>query len=99
LIYGTQVLGYGTTQLFVSDGVNSQIVLRSGDRIPGAPGRAHEGELAISEILFGQHPAQVDAFGRLAFAAEFLLNPSNPQDPNNQDPSNVITALVIGIPR
>ena len=96
LIYGTQVLGDGTTQLFVSDGVNSQIVLRSGDRIPG---RAPEGELAISEILFGQHPAQVDAFGRLAFAAEFLLNPSNPQDPNNQDPSNVITALVIGIPR
>ncbi len=36
LMYGTEMLGSGKTQLFVSDGVNSRIVLRSGgDRIPG----------------------------------------------------------------
>jgi hypothetical protein len=93
LIYGTRLLGNGTTQLFLSDGRNSEVLLQSGDRIPG---RAPTGELAISEILFGQHPAQVDAFGRLVFTAEFLLRPSNPQNP--QDPKNVITALVIGIP-
>jgi hypothetical protein len=90
LMYGTEVMGDGTTQLFISDGVNSEIVLRSRDRIPG---RAPSGELEISEILFGQHSTQVDAFGRLAFTAEFLLDPSKPGDPNN-----VITALVIGIP-
>jgi hypothetical protein len=92
LMYGTEMLGSGRTRLFVSNGVNSTIVLRSGeDRIPG---RAPGGELMISEILFGQHSTQVDAFGRLAFTAEFLRDPSKPQDP-----ANVITALVIGIPK
>jgi hypothetical protein len=90
LMYGTELLGDGTTQLRISDGENSEILLRSGDRIPG---RAPEGELTVSEILFGQHSTQVDAFGRLAFTAEFLLDPSKPGDPDN-----VITALVIGIP-
>jgi len=94
LMYGTEMLGSGKTQLFISNGVNSTIVLRSGeDRIPG---RAPNGELMISEILFGQHSTQVDAFGRLAFTAEFLLDP----DPRRvEDPTNVRTALVIGIPR
>jgi hypothetical protein len=92
LMYGTEMLGDGKSRLFISNGVNSRIVLRSGeDRIPG---RAPSGELTISEILFGQHSTQVDAFGRLAFTAEFLINPSKPQDPDN-----VRTALVIGIPQ
>lgn len=94
LLYGTQMLGSGKTQLFVSDGVNTEVVLRSGeDRIPG---RVPGGELVISEILFGHHSTQVDASGWLVFTAEFLLNPSNP---NPDDPGNVITALVIGIPK
>lgn len=90
LMYGTELLGNGTTQLFISDGEDSEVILRSGDRISG---RAPEGELTVTEILFGQHSTQVDALGRLAFTAEFLLDPSKPKDP-----SNVITALVIGIP-
>ena len=86
------MLGSGKTQLFVSNGVNSQVVLPSGDlRIPG---RAPTGPLMISEILFGQHSTQVDAFGRLVFTAEFLLDPNKPDDK-----ANVITALVIGIPK
>jgi hypothetical protein len=92
LMYGTQMLGSGKTQLFVSDGVNSRIVLRSGeDRVPG---RAPNDPLLISEILFGHHSTQVDAFGRLVFTAEFLEDPDMPQDRGK-----VITALVIGIPR
>ena len=92
LMYGTEMLGDGKSRLFISNGVNSRIVLRSGeDRIPG---RAHTGELIVTEILFGQHSTQVDAFGRLAFTAEFLIDPSKPQDQEN-----VRTALVIGIPQ
>jgi hypothetical protein len=92
LMYGTEMLADGRTRLFISDGVNSKIVLRSGvDRIPG---RAPTGDLTITEILFGQHSTQVDAFGRLAFTAEFLRDPSRPMT----DPTNVLTALVIGIP-
>lgn len=92
LMYGTQMLGDGKTQLFISDGVNSKIVLRSEeDRIPG---RAPNGELMITEILFGQHSTQVDASGRLAFTAEFLVNPSD-----RFNSRNVRTALVIGIPQ
>ncbi len=90
LMYVTELLGDGTTQLRISDGLNSEVLLRSGDRVRGI---TPNGELMISEILFGQHSTQVDAFGRLAFAAEFLLDSSKPNDPNN-----VITALVIGIP-
>jgi hypothetical protein len=93
LMYGTELLGDGTTRLFISDGDNSQIVLRSGDPVSGIPGTAPDGDLMISEILFGQHSTQVDGFSRLAFTAEFLRDPRGPQDP-----SNVITALVIGIP-
>lgn len=91
LLYGTALLGDGTTRLFISDGVNSQVALRSRDLVNGI---APSGPLMISEILFGQHSTQVDAFGRLVFAAEFLLNPNGPQDS-----TNVITGLVIGIPR
>src|SRR5262249_46387324 len=90
LMYGTELLGDGTTRLFISDGESREELLRGGKLIEG---RAPSGELAISEILFGQHSTQVDAFGRLAFTAEFLLDPKKPQDPKN-----VITALVIGIP-
>jgi hypothetical protein len=92
LMYGTQMTGDGRTQLFISDGVNSRILLRSGeDRIPG---RAPNGELTITEILFGQHSTQVDAFGRLVFTAEFVFDPSKPPDS-----TNIRTALVIGIPQ
>jgi hypothetical protein len=97
LMYGTELLGDGRSRLFVSDGRNMQYVLRSGDRIPGIPGTLPAGELVLSEILFGQHSTQVDAFGRLAFTAEFLLDATRP--PEEQNPANVITALVIGIPK
>ncbi|MBV9502722.1 MAG: hypothetical protein JO138_25400 [Acidobacteriaceae bacterium] len=90
LVYVTQLLGDGTNQLIVSDGANSNVLLQSGDKIPGvSPG----GDLTITEIFFGQHATQVDAFGRLAFTAEFAIDPNNLRDPNN-----FITALVIGIP-
>lgn len=94
LMYGTQMLGSGKTQLFVSDGVNSRIVLRSGeDYIRGSN---PDQPLLVSEILFGHHSTQVDADGRLVFTAEFLENPNSDR---YQDPRNVITALVIGVPR
>ena len=91
LMYGTELLGSGETVLFVSDGENLEILLRGRQPIHG---RAPEGPLNISEILFGQHSTQVDAFGRLAFTAEFLLDPLKPLEA-----SNVITSLVIGIPK
>lgn len=91
LIYVTQLLGDGTNQLVVSDGVNSNVLLQSGrDQVPGV---SPSGGLTITEIFFGQHATQVDAFGRLAFTAEFAIDPNKLHDPNN-----FITALVIGIP-
>jgi hypothetical protein len=90
LIYVTQLLGDGTNQLVVSDGVNFNVLLQSREKVPGV---SPSGDLTITEIFFGQHATQVDAFGRLAFTAEFAINPNNLQDPNN-----FITALVIGIP-
>ena len=86
----TQLLGNGTNQLLVSDGVNSNVLLQSRDKVPGV---SPSGDLTITEIFFGQHATQVDAFGRLAFTAEFAIDPNKLQDPNN-----FITALVIGIP-
>jgi hypothetical protein len=92
LIYVTQLLNDGTNQLMVSDGVNSNLILQSGDTVPGV---SPSGDLTITEIFFGQHSTQVDAFGRLAFTAEFAKDPG----PNKlRDPTNFITALVIGIP-
>jgi hypothetical protein len=103
LMYGTELMGDGSTRLFVSDGTNSRVMLRSGGLNSGGvptgdrvQGRAPSGTLMISEILFGQHSTQVDASGRIAFTAEFLLDTSKDQ---LQNPANVITALVIGIPR
>ncbi len=94
LMYGTELMGDGTMRLFISDGQNSEVVLNSGDPVTGLPDRLFSQALPITEILFGQHSTQVDTFGRIAFAAEFLRNPNgNPQDPNN-----IITGLVIGIP-
>jgi hypothetical protein len=90
LIYVTQLLGDGTNQLIVSDGVNSNVLLQSGDKVPGV---SPAGDLTITEIFFGQHATQVDAFGRMAFTAEFAKDPNNLADPNN-----FITALVIGTP-
>jgi hypothetical protein len=94
LMYGTEMLGSGSSRLYVSNGVTSEILLRSEeDRIPG---RAPAGQLVLSEILFGQHSTQVDAFGNLAFTAEFFLDP----DPRMREvQGNVMTALVIGIPK
>jgi hypothetical protein len=93
LMYGTELLGDGSTRLFISDGDSSHIVLPGRKLVSGIPATSPDGYLAISEILFGQHSTQVDAFGRLAFTAEFLRDPEGPLAP-----SNVITALVIGIP-
>jgi hypothetical protein len=90
LIYFTQLLGDGTNQLVVSDGANFNVLLQSREKVSGV---SPSGDLTITEIFFGQHATQVDAFGRLAFTAEFAINPNNLQDPNN-----FITALVIGIP-
>jgi hypothetical protein len=94
LMYGTELMGDGRTRLFISDGQNSHVVLRSGDTIEGLPNRPFNQKLPVTEILFGQHSAQVDAFGRIAFTAEFSKIPN--RDPQRAD--DVITGLVIGIP-
>src|SRR5215475_189236 len=95
LMYGTELMGDGSTRMFISDGRNSQTILESKQLIQGLPNRPFSQKLALSEILFGQHSTQVDPFGRLVFAAEFLKDP----DPRRQqDPTNILTGLVIGIP-
>jgi len=94
LMYGTELMGDGTTRLFISDGQNSEILLRSRDTIKGLPGRPFSEALPVTEILFGQHSTQVDSSGHIVFAAEFLKNPNG----NMQDSDNFITGLVIGIP-
>jgi len=66
------------------------VLLRSEDKVSGI---TPTGDLTVTEIFFGQHSTQVDAFGRLAFTAEFAKDPNDLQNPNN-----FITALVIGIP-
>jgi hypothetical protein len=78
LTYAVQLLDDGTTELFISNGTEKVTILRSLDVVQGA---------TITEINHGYHPAQVDVFGRLAFAAEFLKT--------NGD---IETSLVIGIP-
>jgi hypothetical protein len=85
LTYNAELLDDGSTQLVVSDGSTKKTILKSGDQVEG---------LQITEILYGYHTTQVDAAGRLAFAAEFLKNASG--DP--ADPNNILTSLVVGIP-
>lgn len=85
LTYVIRVLADGSTELVVfNQSQDEKVILRSGDKVQGLP---------ITEILHGYHPAQVDPAGRLAFAAEFLTNPNNPQAD-----SSVVSCLVIGIP-
>lgn len=92
LVFETELLGEGTNQLTVSDGTSSNVLLRSGDPVPGV---SPAGQLPITEIFFGQHATQVDRFGRLAFTAEFQIS----SDPSlAMNPANYITALVVGIP-
>jgi hypothetical protein len=84
ITFVAEQLADGTTRLLVSNGSETQVILRSGDLIDG---------LQVTEILHGYHPAQVDYLGRLAFAAE-VVTPF--KDPNNE--SNIATCVVIGIP-
>ncbi|HXR56917.1 MAG TPA: twin-arginine translocation signal domain-containing protein [Casimicrobiaceae bacterium] len=85
LVYETELLDDGSSVLTVSDGQTTQTILRSGDMVQGKQ---------ITEILHGYHPRQTDSSGRLAFGAEFLKNASGDPD----DPNNVESALVVGIP-
>lgn len=93
LKYVTESLADGSTQLkLIDQSSNEQVLLKSGDRVQG---RTASDTKKITEILCGYHPTQVDDFGRLAFVAEFLkFDGLSPQDPNN-----IETALVIGIPQ
>ena len=85
LTYVIRVLADGSTELVVINQDNEEkVILRSGDEVNGYP---------ITEILHGYHPAQVDPQGRLAFAAEFLTDPKNPQAAGS-----VISCVVVGIP-
>jgi hypothetical protein len=86
LTYVIRVLADGSTELVVfnQDG-NEKVLLRSGDEVNSYP---------ITEILHGYHPAQVDPAGRLAFAAEFIIDPK--KDPMSS--SNIKSCLVVGIP-
>jgi len=85
LTYVTRFLADGSTELVVvNESQEEKVILHSGDKVQGLP---------ITEILHGYHPAQVDPAGRLAFAAEFLTNPNNPQAAGS-----IISCLVIGIP-
>jgi hypothetical protein len=85
LVFDTAFLEDGTTALTVSDGQTTRVLLGSGDYVEG---------LMITNILFGCHPRNVDDGSRLAFTAEFLKQAGG--DPN--DPNNVLTALVVGVP-
>lgn len=86
LTYITEILDDGSSQLVVSDNMeNSQVILRSGDFVSGS---------MVTDINQGYHPAQVDVNGRLAFTVELLRDTG--LDPNN--PDNILTALVIGVP-
>ena len=85
LVFDTVFLQDGTTALTVFDGQTTRVLLGSGDYVEG---------LMITNILFGCHPRNVDDGNRLAFTAEFLIDAGgNPNDPNN-----VLTALVVGVP-
>ena len=85
LVFDTVFLQDGTTALTVFDGQTTRVLLGSGDFVEG---------LMITNILFGCHPRNVDDGNRLAFTAEFLKEAGcNPNDPNN-----VLTALVVGMP-
>jgi len=85
LMFDTVFLQNGDTALTVTDGQRTEVLLASGDEVEG---------LTVTNILFGCHPRNVDGGNRLAFTAEFLKNSrGNPNDPNN-----VFTNLVIGIP-
>jgi hypothetical protein len=85
LTYQAEALPDGTTRLFVDDGSTTVTILRSGDMVEGRK---------ITEIHHGYHSAQVDVAGRLAFAAEFLIDST--ADPTN--PNNIFSSIVIGIP-
>ena len=87
LTYWAEALPDGTTSLFVKDtGTNAiATILRSGDVVEG---------WKVTEIHHGYHSAQVDTAGRLAFAAEFLKDPT--ADPAN--PKNIYSSIVVGIP-
>jgi len=85
LTYEAEVLDDGSSQLLVSEGNNSQIILRSGDSLGGG---------IVTDIHHGYHSAQVDVNGRLAFVVELLGDPN--ADPTN--PFHIFTALVVGIP-
>ncbi|MBV8070142.1 MAG: hypothetical protein JO270_09580, partial [Acidobacteriaceae bacterium] len=86
LLYEIRVLSDGSTELVViNQDKEEKVILRSGDEVNGYP---------ITEILHGYHPAQVDPQGRLAFGAEFIIDPK--KDP--MSPSNVMSCLVVGIP-
>ena len=85
LVFDTLFLQDGSTALTVFDGHATRVLLRSGDFV--------EGQM-ITNIQFGCHPRNVDGFNRLAFTAEFLKAAGG--DPN--DPNNVVTELVVGIP-
>jgi hypothetical protein len=85
LTYQAEALPDGTTRLIVDDGRTSVTILQSGDFVEG---------WKITEIHHGYHSAQVDVEGRLAFAAEFLKDPT--ADP--ADPKNIYSSIVVGIP-
>jgi hypothetical protein len=85
LTYQAEVLPDGSTRLVVNDGTTNVTILQSGDFVEG---------WKITEIHHGYHSAQADVAGRLAFAAEFLKDPT--ADP--ADPKNIYSSVVIGIP-
>ena len=93
LLFETELLAEGSFRFSFFVGINNETLLQSGDRVQGIN---PTGELTITEIFFGQHSAQVDRAGRIAFTAEFQLSnaPSLVRTP-----SNYITALVVGIPQ
>jgi hypothetical protein len=94
LIYCSEALDDGSTQLFVQNGDDTssrQVILKSGDILAGGDPPVN---WKTTEILYGYHPAQADQFGRVAFAGEFLRNANGSQT----DPNNVVSSLLVGIP-
>ncbi len=84
ITYEARQLADGTTELLVSDGTDTRVILRSGDVIDG---------LQVTEINHGYHPAQVDFAGRIAFSGEFVKAGQNPQNPDA-----ILSCVIVGIP-
>lgn len=86
LTFHVQFTEDAVNELWVTNGIDHRLLLSSLDGLRPSG--------AITEILHGYHPRQVDSAGRMAFTGEFLINPGG----DRFDPANIGTAIIVGIP-